>query len=64
MSAGGAGAGAGVQGQGRGRRQAELGQGGQGVLGRLPDDSSLALLKNSNFHHRPTTALFRNKYVD
>jgi len=43
-----------VQGQG----QAELGLGGQGVQGRLPDHSSLALLNNTNFCHRPTTAPF------
>jgi len=41
-----------MQGQG----QAELGLGGQGVLGRLPDHSSLALLKNVAFRHCPTTA--------
>jgi len=47
-----------VQGQG----QAELGLGGQGVLGRL-DHSPLALLKNFDFHYRPTTAPLRNKYI-
>ena len=36
------------------------GAGGQGGLVRLPDHSSLALLKNLNFCNRPTTALFRN----
>jgi len=46
----GLGLGLGVQGQG----QAELGLGGQGVLGRLPDHSSLALLKNFKFPYRPT----------
>jgi len=53
-----AGLGLGVQGQ------VELGPGGQGMLGRLgrlPDHSSLALLKNFNFSYRPTTAPFRNK---
>jgi len=47
----GLGLGLGVQGQG----QAELGLGGQGVLGWLPDHSSLALF---NFRYRPTTAPF------
>jgi len=40
----GLGLGLGVRGQG----QAELGLGGQGVLGRFPDQSPLALLKNLN----------------
>jgi muconolactone delta-isomerase len=48
----GLGLGLGVQGQG----QAELGLGSQGVLGRLPDHSSLAMLKNVDFRYRPTTA--------
>jgi len=48
----GLGLGLGVQVQG----QAELGLGGQGVLRRLPDHSSLALLKNLNFRDSPTTA--------
>jgi len=53
----GAGAGARVRGQG----QAELGLGGQGVLERLPDHSSLGLLYVS-FCHCPTTTPFRDKY--
>jgi len=52
-----AGLGLGVQGQG----QAELGLGGQKVLGRLPDHSSLALLKDFNFRYCPTSARFSNK---
>ena len=57
----GLGLGLGVQEQGQG--QVELGLGGQGVLGRFPDHSSLALLRNFNFRDRPTTAPFRNKYI-
>jgi hypothetical protein len=49
--------GLGVQGQG----QAELGLGGQEVLKRLPDHSSLALLKSFNFRYRLTAAPFRKK---
>jgi len=49
-----AGLGLGAQGQ------AELGLGGQGVLGRLPDHSLLALLKSPNFRYRPTTTPFTN----
>jgi len=51
--------GLGVQGQGQGQAELGLGLGWQGVLGRLPDHSSLVLLKNVNFHYRPTTAPFR-----
>ena len=47
----------------QGQRQAELELGGQGVLGRLPDHSLLALLKNVNFRCRPTTTPFRNMYI-
>jgi hypothetical protein len=47
----GLGLGLGLQGQG----QAELGLEGQGAMGRLPDHSSLALLKNFNFNYRPIT---------
>jgi len=39
--------GLGVQGQ------AELGLGGQGVLGKVPDLSSFALLNINNFRHAP-----------
>jgi hypothetical protein len=40
---------------------AELGLGGQEVLKRLPDHSSLALLKSFNFRYRLTAAPFRKK---
>jgi hypothetical protein len=55
----GLGLGLGVQVQG----QAELELGGQGVLGRLPDHSSLPLLKSFNFCYRPTTTPFRNTRI-
>ena len=48
-----------VQGQG----QAEMGLGGPGALGALPGHPSLALLKNFDFCHRPTTAPFRNDLI-
>ena len=60
----GLGLGLGVQGQG----QVEL-VGGKvrcgnswPLIGRLPDHSSLTLLKHFNFHHRPATAPFRSKF--
>jgi hypothetical protein len=43
--------------------QAELGLGGQGVLGRIFDHSSLALLKILIFPLLLTTAPFRNNYT-
>jgi hypothetical protein len=59
MGATGAGAG-GAGGAGAGAGGA--GAGDQGVLGRLPDHSSLTQLKNVDFRNRPTTSPFRNKY--
>ena len=58
------GLGLGVQGQGQGQAEPGLGEGECGnywpFVGRLPDHSSLALLKNLNIRHRPTTTPFRN----
>ena len=55
--------GAGAGGAGTGTGAGRAGDGGQGVLGRLPDHSSLALLNNFSFRYRLTAAPFRNQYT-
>jgi hypothetical protein len=57
----------GCRGRGRGRRSWVRAEGDSGnfwpFIGRLPDHSSLALLKNFNFCHRPTPPPLHKIYI-